>query len=252
MVSGLSRRTRTTGEHALDLPPLFRPVALREAGDAFAYACAHAAELGAGALVHVGCFDMAEFAVVLEPDEPLKEARRAFYVGMAALGDALTALAPPEKPIVVKWPDAILVDGGLVGGGRLGWPEDAAESAVPAWLVFGAMIRTVSLSGMEPGLLPIATALDEEGFQSASAERLIEGFARHLMAAADRWREEGFGAVAAEYEGRLKHEGGAVCRIVAGGDLQLRSAGGLMARRELRAALAVPSWFDPSVGGPRR
>ena len=55
-----------------------------------------AAEAGAGTLVHVGRFDLAEFAVVLEPDEPLRSARRAFYAGMAALADALTAHAPPE------------------------------------------------------------------------------------------------------------------------------------------------------------
>jgi len=49
----------------LDLPPPFRLVMLRDVGDAFAHACAHAAELGAGTLVFVGRFDVAEFAVVL-------------------------------------------------------------------------------------------------------------------------------------------------------------------------------------------
>ena len=42
---------------ALDLPPPFRPVALREVGDAFAHATRIAAEAGAGTLVHVGRFD---------------------------------------------------------------------------------------------------------------------------------------------------------------------------------------------------
>ena len=62
---------------ALDLPPPFRLVTLREVGDAFAHATAVAAEEGAGTLVYVGRFDLAEFAVVLEPDEPLRTARRA-------------------------------------------------------------------------------------------------------------------------------------------------------------------------------
>ena len=87
---------------ALDLPPAFRLVTLREVGDAFAHAKANAAELGAGTLVYVGRFDLAEFAVVLEPDEPLRTARRAFYAGMAALADALIAHAPPEKPIALR------------------------------------------------------------------------------------------------------------------------------------------------------
>src|SRR5713101_5699671 len=129
----LEKRSRTGQPYArtLDLPPPFRLVALREVGDAFAYACANAAEFGAGTLVLVGRFDLAEFAVVLEPDEPLAVARLAFYAGMVALGDALAAGAPPEKPITIEWPDAIAIDRGLVGGGRLAWPDGCAESTVP-------------------------------------------------------------------------------------------------------------------------
>src|SRR5690348_6179187 len=92
-----SRRARTAP--ALDLPPPYRLVTLREVGDAFAHASTIAADEGAGTLVYVGRFDLAEFAVVLEPDEPLGMARRAFYAGMTALADALAAHAPPEKPI---------------------------------------------------------------------------------------------------------------------------------------------------------
>ena len=44
----------------------------------------------------------------------------------SALADALAVHAPPEKPITFDWPDAIRVDGGLVGGARLAWPKDAA------------------------------------------------------------------------------------------------------------------------------
>src|SRR5258708_37021399 len=84
---------------ALDLPPPFRLVKLREWGDAFAHAAAIAAEEGAATLVHVSRFDLAEFAVVLEPTERLSTARRAIYLGLCALGDALAAHAPPEKPI---------------------------------------------------------------------------------------------------------------------------------------------------------
>ena len=98
----LGTRLNTPFATALDLPPPFRLVTLREVGDAFAHAKANAAELGAGTLVFVGRFDLAEFAVVLEPDEPLRTARRAFYAGMAALADALAAHAPPEKPIDIR------------------------------------------------------------------------------------------------------------------------------------------------------
>src|SRR5580704_3419127 len=121
------KRRRTAFAHRLDLPPPFRLVTLREVGDAFAHAVAVAADEGAGTLVHVGRFDLAEFAVVLAPDEPLRIARRALYPGTCALGGALAANAPPEKSIGFAWPDAIRVDGGLVGGVRLAWPACAEE-----------------------------------------------------------------------------------------------------------------------------
>ena len=111
-------REMPASPRALDLPPPFRLVALREAGDAFCHACAGATELGAGALVFVGRYDVAEFAVVLEPEEALASARRSFYAGMTALADALSALAPPETPIAIEWPDRLAVGRGRVGGGR--------------------------------------------------------------------------------------------------------------------------------------
>ena len=188
-------RMREPFAPGLDLPPPFRAVALREVGDAFAHATQIAANSGAGTLIHVGRFDLAEFAVVLEPDEPLRTARRALYVGLTALADALAVHAPPEKLISFDWPDAIRVDGGLVGGARLAWPEGADENAPPPWLVFGAMIRTVCMTGRDPGLHPLAAALDTEGFDIGSG-RLVESFARHLMVAVDAWQQDGFTEVA--------------------------------------------------------
>src|SRR5574342_1092493 len=102
-------RPQTRLAPELALPPPFTAIRLREVGDAFAHAQAIAPDEGAGTLVHVGRFDLSEFAVVLEPEEPLASARRAFYVGMVALYDALVAHAPPERPIDIRWPDAISV-----------------------------------------------------------------------------------------------------------------------------------------------
>jgi biotin-(acetyl-CoA carboxylase) ligase len=236
----------------LDLPPPYRLVSLREVGDAFLHAQKVAAEEGAGTLVYVGRFDMAEFAVVLEPDEPLRTARRAFYAGMNAMTDALMAHAPPEKPIVIDWPDALRVDGGLVGGGRLAWPKGADEDAVPDWLVFGGMIRTVSMTE-EAGLHPLETALDQEGFEEHGASALVESFARHLMVAIDAWEQDGFGAVMKEYLSRLSPEKGARRDIDENGDLLVRwIASNQTERRALVPALEAPSWYDARRGGPRR
>jgi biotin-(acetyl-CoA carboxylase) ligase len=247
----LETKSRGSRPARLDLPPPFRLVTLREAGDAFAHATAIAAAEGAGTLVHVGRFDLAEFAVVLEPEEPLRTARRAVYTGLCALGDALAAQAPPEKPIRFDWPDAIRVDGGLVGGARLAWPPAAAEDEPPAWLVFGAVIRVVAMGEGEPGLRPPAAALEQEGFDDPDPGRLVESFARHLMATVDSCQESGFDEVAKRYLSRLASADGLRRDIDQQGDLLLRAAaGGKVERRSIIAALSASSWLDPKTGGP--
>src|SRR5258708_20074510 len=118
---------------------------------------------------------------------------------MGALIGGVAAHGPPEKPITIDWPDAVRVDNGLVGGGRLAWPQGSAEDAPPDWLVFGAMIRTVSMGEDEPGLNPLVAALEEEGFTDFTAGALVESFARHLMVHIDAWQEHGFRACPKDY-----------------------------------------------------
>lgn len=250
-----SPRTKASGlTPAIELPPPFRLIALREVGDAFAHATAHAAAEGAGTLVHVGRFDLAEFAIVLEPDAPLRIARRTLYACMAALADALTVLAPPETPLEIEWPDTIKINLGLVGGGRLAWPEGADENEPPPWMVFGAMIRLVSLADGEAGLRPLTSALEEEGFNDLAADRMIEAFARHLMVTLDAWQEYGFSSVAKSYLPRLAPDPEKAVRrdIDENGDLLVRRMGKAdVQRQKLIPALAQPAWFDPKTRGPR-
>lgn len=238
----------------LVLPPPFRLVTLREVGDAHAHAMTHAAEEGAGTLVYVGRFDLAEFAVVLEPDEPLSQARRTLYAGMTALADAISVIAPPETPVTIDWPDAIRVNFGLVGGGRLGWPADAKENEPPQWLVFSAMIRLVSLGEDEAGLRPLTSALEDEGFDGEASDRLVEAFARHFMTVLDTWQEQGFSGAIKTYLPYLAKESETGLRrdIDENGDLLVRRVGKVdVQRQKLLPMLAQPSWFDPGTKGPR-
>lgn len=236
----------------LALPPPFTQVRLREMGDAFGHAIALAPEKGAGTLVHVGRFDLVEFALVLEPEEPLRTARRALYAGMVALIDALAAVAQPETAINIHWPDAILVNGGLVGGSRIAWPEGASEDEVPPWLVFGAMIRTSSMGSAEPGSNPQITALDEEGFTGTMTNHLVESFARNFMVAVDAWQESGFGAVAKIYIERLPREKGLRRDIDDNGDLLVRRMASAQAERNvLLPQLREAAWYDSVNKEPR-
>ena len=244
--------TRTALAPELTLPPLYTAVRLRELGDAFAHATALAPKHGAGTLVYVGRFDLAEFALVLEPEEPLRQARRAFYAGMAALADVLATTAPPETAINIEWPDALYVNWGLVGGGRFAWPKKTGEDDVPPWMVFGGMIRTASMAGNDPGATPEITALDEEGFADITANHVVESFARNFMHTVDAWHDSGFGAVAKSYLDRFPPESGLRRDIDDNGDLLLRrTASTQVERNALLPRLKEPSWFDPASKGPR-
>jgi biotin-(acetyl-CoA carboxylase) ligase len=241
-------------EQTLDLPPGYTLVALRELGDAFAHGCDIAAASGAGTLVWVRRYDLVEFAVVLEPDEPLISARRALFAGMNALGDAIAAHCPPEREVNFDWPDAIRFDGGLLGGARLGWPSDCAEDAIPAWLVLGVILRGADMAHIEEVQAASGVSLLGEGFEMADTDAIIESFARHLMTAFDRWNERGFEAIARDYLDRLsKRRDGERRAIDVNGDLLVRAAAGSgpPERTPLLDALARADWYDPRARGPK-
>ena len=141
---------------------------------------------------------------------------------------------------------------GWSAAGGLAWPKGAREDEAPDWLVFGGMIRTVSMTGNDPGLHPMASALEDEGFTDVAAAELVASFARHLMVHVDALQEYGFGAIARDYLQRLPAESGVRRDIDETGDLLVRRAGKTEAQRmALASALGVPSWLDPKSGGPR-
>ena len=130
--------------------------------------------------------------------------------------------------------------------------ENADEDAPPEWLVFGAMIRTVSMAEGEAGLRPLSAALEDEGFSGVTADELVEAFSRHFMSAIDTWQDQGFGAVAREYLSRLPAEKGVRRDIDENGDLLVRRMGKTeVERRKLLPVLLEPSWYDPDAKGPR-
>jgi biotin-(acetyl-CoA carboxylase) ligase len=241
-------------EQTLDLPPGYTLVALRELGDAFVHACEIAAEAGAGTLVWVRRYDLVEFAVVLEPDEPLKSARRAVFAGMNAVADAIAAHCPPEREVTFDWPDAVRFDAGLLGGGRLAWPKDCAEDEVPTWLVFGVILRAAAMAHVSEAQAASGVSLLSEGFELVDTNAIVESFSRHLMTAFDRWKERGFEAIARDYLERLpKNKAGERRGIDVNGDLlvSLPAGGGAPARSSLVDALASANWYDRQARGPK-
>ena len=237
-----------TKSRRLDLPPAFSFVSPAGPPDAHRLACALADRDGAGTLVWAPDEDWLDLAVVLEPDEPLRGARRAFFVGMRALLDALGSAAPPEMPLAIDWPDTVRFDGARLGGGRLGWPDECAEDDAPAWLVFSATLIASKTRAGDPGLTPDSTSLEEQGLGPTEHPALVEAFARYLMLGFDTWREEGFEPVAAGYLARLSGIQGDRPRMLdeAGDLVTAGSVSGL-----LLPALREPAWLDPRTGTPR-
>ena len=211
-------------------------------------------------IVWVRRFDVIEFAVVLEPDEPLTGARRALYAAMNAVADALSAIAPPEKPVTFAWPDTILVDGGILGGIRLIWPDGAAEDAIPDWLVAGFVLRSIipHVRVTAPGAHVLdertikGTSLATEGFEMLDGAALISSFARHLLVHVDGWQAKGFTPIGRDYLARMPRSKGQVRGIDANGDLLERRLADMktVARRALVPALTAPGWLDPQTQEP--
>jgi biotin/lipoate A/B protein ligase family protein len=241
-------------EQTLDLPPGYTLVALRELGDAFAHGCNIAADAGAGTLIWVRRYDLVEFAVVLEPGEPLRSARRAFFAGMNAVADAIAAHCPPEREVRFDWPDTIRFDGGLLGGARLGWPRDCAEDDVPPWLVFSVILRSADMAHVDEAQAAAGVSLLSEGFEMINTDAIIESFARHLMTAFDRWNERGFEAIAKDYLERLPRRGtGEIRAIDRNGDLLIKPpfGNGEPDRVPLLDALVRVGWYDPQARCPK-
>ncbi len=249
----MSRRGEV--DQAPDLPPGYTLVALRELGDAFAHGCEIAAEAGAGTLVWVRRYDLVEFAVVLEPDEPLTVgAPGVLRRHERAWRTRLPRIVRRSGTSAFEWPDAIRFDAGLLGGARLGWPADCAETDVPNWLVFGVILRAADMVHLDEVQAASGVSMLGAGFEMVDADAIIGSFARHLMTAFDRWNERGFEAIARDYLERLpRRKAGEIRAIDVNGDLlvKLPAGSGPPDRSSLVDALAKADWYDPQLRGPK-
>jgi hypothetical protein len=232
-------------EPGFDLPPAFSWIAPPAGIAVHDFASRIAPQLGAGTLTSRAGETVLELAVVLEPEEPLREARRAILTCMAALAAAIGACAPPEKPVTLIYPDVIAFDAARLGGGRLAWPDGCGDDDVPDWLVFSAMLIASKAHAGDPGLTPDSTALDEEGFEPGAPDAMVEAFARYLLLAFDDLRDRGFAASSEAYRRWIPD--GRDAALDAGGNLRTPKGDVL----QLAPALAATSWLDPATGAPR-
>lgn len=195
-----------TEAETLDLPPLYRQLAVGAAEDPVEVARARAAEGDAEALfVWSRRADWADCAVVLAPDRPLRECLKAGYVTLVGAGDALGATVPTVVQLLFGWPDRIEINRGLCGGIRLACPPEAILNDVPDWLVVGLTLWiSPPPDDGEPGLTPDRTTLHEEGCGELDAAEFLQSFSRHFLYWLNRWVDDGFGAVRTSWLARAR------------------------------------------------
>lgn len=235
----------------LDLPPAFSLISPPQRVTAHQFAIDQAEDHDAGTLVWAPRPYILEFAVILAPEEPLQSARRAIFLCMSALADALASVCLPEKRISFGWPDTILYDGARLGGGRLAWPPNCREDDVPDWLVFSAMLIASKREAGDPGWTPESTSLEEERCLEGNHGELVELFARYLLLGFDGWADQGFTPAAERYLHRLVTEQSGKAVIEANGDLLITPQGKEAKRWPLWEALLAPAWLDVQTGKPR-
>ena len=221
------------------LPPSFELVTLRERGDARAEAIRLAPTRGAGTLVRAGRFETLEFALALEPAEPLAQARVAFPLCMGALASALALHVPPQRPLAIRWPDAFLLDTVIHGGGELAVPPGCGEDDAPPWPVFAARVALEKAGGAD---VPMAMSLAEAGLDEIDPIALLSDFCAHLLSAFDARAHDGIDAAAAPYLARVDlGKAGLGRRLAENGDLLIERPGGVE-RRALAPALDPARW----------
>jgi len=211
-------------------PPLLNGIAVAPGTDTagVAIAAVMAGDAGAGDVFWSQSEDRLNMAVVLEPDVPFSRAVQVRHVLAVAFGDAFGAISPPEIAVHYRWPGDILVNGAKAGAITLDVPAGLAADEVPKWMVLSLDVAiTLDLSIENPGEMPDATTLHEEGAGEVTRTMLIDSVSRHFLTWIDGWMNEGFKGVHENWLGRavgsdedvtVSHAGATVSGRVTGMD----------------------------------
>ncbi len=180
-----------------NVPPIFRLHELAPHEDAAARARAKAAE-GADPASLYWCArpDRLSCAVVLAPEQKLREAAQMLFIGQLGLGDALASSLPPMMDVGFAMPDEILLDRAVVGRTQLFGPPGQDPEAVPDWLVLAVEVAVSGIpANNSAGGKPVETTLENDDCGAVTAAGLLGAFARHLLSWIDRWQRDGFAPV---------------------------------------------------------
>lgn len=142
-------------------------------------------------------------SLILRPECPLSEAVQLGFVAAIALCDAIGTVMPPMAEAQVKWPNDILVNDCKIAGFLLETVLSSDGSMQALLLGMGVNVRHYPEDARYP-----ATSLRAAGAASDVDEvAVLEAFSRHFLKWTNRWLDEGFSPVRANWLHRAKGRG---------------------------------------------
>lgn len=142
-------------------------------------------------------------SLILRPECSPSQAAQLGFVAAIALCDAIGAVMPPMVEARVKWPNDVLVNDRKVAGLLLENVLGSDGSLQALLLGMGVNVRHYPEEARFP-----ATSLRFEGAAPEVDEAaLLEAFSRHFLKWTNRWLDEGFAPVRANWLHRAKGRG---------------------------------------------
>lgn len=227
-------------------PPMLHGHGVDADENVFETACRRAAEgsLGAGDVVWSRDRFRVELAIVLEPEVGMDIAEQMLPLAMAALGDCLGALTPPQVGVTFVWPATVFINGAPAGAFRAA-AALAEDDVPPDWMVIALGLRHLRApSDPEPGETPDITWLGEEGGGELTQGEIIASYCRHFLTWLNHWNDDGFRPVHESWMFRAEHRNGDVDLThagerVAGAFAGLDDSGNMLVREEGGAVRAL-------------
>jgi len=127
-------------------------------------------------------------ALLLKPEFPRDQALELVHIAMLSLGTAIGEQVSGMTELRYRWPNAILISRGRVGGLFVDIAPTTDISEYPAWMILG---MAVNMYRYPPGLGLDAAALAGDGDCRPDRDELIESFSRHFLSAINQWADEG-------------------------------------------------------------
>ncbi len=136
-------------------------------------------------------------SLVLRPGREAKGAAELAFLAAIAIGEGIAPLIPASVAVRYKWPNDVVLNGRKVAGVLL--DSSLGSKGGLDWLVIGVGVNVESFPKRTG--YP-ATSLAAEGAEGLDAASVLEGFCQAFLSWYERWQDEGFAGVRAQWLGR--------------------------------------------------